>query len=144
MIKTLDDHVREMRALSTQLIPYSYPNAKFEDEYLIIPLKFRTFRVDGFEVSVNFSMSEFKEFMMESVNIESSYAPFLPFSVVCKIGVAFLGKKNLSYLGIVKNNKKIYCWSVKKVNGSVVKINKKFSSSSYDGLDFSIMNYKNS
>ncbi len=143
--KPLDQHIQEMKALSEQLIPNTYPQVTFEEESKILPLKCRTIVVDGYEIAVNFSISSHKKYNIESIQIQSAYAPFLPFNMVCKIAKAFLGSEELSYIDFVKQNKKIYCWTVRKwttkrKKNQIIPIKIEEKTSSFEGFEFAILN----
>lgn len=137
--KKLSQHVEEMKRLSDQLVPYSFPNVDFEEECIIIPLKCRTVTVDGYDMSVSYSKSDYQKYMVESVQIQSNYTPFLPFNVVCKVARAYLGSEHLSYVDFMKNQKKIYCWTVRKKRDKAVPPSKKSRPGSYEGFDYRIL-----
>lgn len=139
MEKHLVQHVEEMRRLADHLVHLSHPNVEFVEEHEIIPLKCRTIKVDGYEMSVNFSKSDHKKHIIESLQIQSVYTPFLPFHVVCTVGRAYLGSQHLSFVDFMKNNKKIYCWTVRKRRGKALPISSKSLPGYYEGFEYSVL-----
>lgn len=132
--------VKEMRAMAELLIPHTYPNVDFKEEYEVLPLKCRTITVDGYDVVVNFSKSDYRKYFVESLQIQSSYSYFLPFTLVCKVARAFLGSENLCFADFIKNNKKIYCWTLRTRNGKAISPSKKSEPTSYEGFEYNISN----
>lgn len=139
--KSLSQHVEEMGRIGDMLIPYTYPNVEFDEEYVVLPLKCKTITVDGYDLAINYSKSDYKKYMTVSLQIQSVYTPFLPFSLVCKIARAFLGSEHLSYIDFIKNNKKIYCWTVRLKNGTPVAISNKSKPTIYEGFAYSVLKH---
>jgi len=139
MDETLNRHIREMNNMANILIPHSFPDVSITDEMVINPLKRRIITVDGYEVSVLYSKSDFKKYQVETLQIESIYAPFLPFNFVCKLGKSFLGEENLTYMDLFKDGKKSYCWIVRKLNGSTLPANDLESAMVYEGFKYNII-----
>lgn len=111
-MKKLDDHIKEMRAFGEFLMPYNFPQVKAEEEETVNAIKARDVEVDGYSLILHYSKSKYESHYLETLQILGKYAPFLPFSVVCKIGKKFLGDQHLSLVEILRDNRKIYCWSV--------------------------------
>lgn len=139
MDKPLSHHVLQMKTIADMLVPYSNPAVDFGEEYLVLPLKCRTVCVEGYEVALNLSKSDFEKYHVYSLQIQAAYTPFLPFSLVCKIGRRFLGSDHLAYIDFIKNNKKIYCWTVKMRDGRPVPASKKTTPHSYEGFEYALM-----
>lgn len=135
----LSETIKEMRAMATLLIPYTFPQAEFADEQRILCLKQRTITIDGYEVILFYSDAEYKEHLLSSLQVRPVQGPFLPFTVVCKIGRNFFGSRNLSYIEFFRNNKKIYCWTIKSREGKKLFPGKKTKPGSYEGFDFRIL-----
>lgn len=135
---TLDEIVSEMRALGDVLMPYNFPQAPFDPEDPIGILKSRSVVVDGFMLYLHYQKSDYNLYTIESLQIQSRTAPFLPFGVVKKIGVSFLGSSNLTLIEFIRDYKKIYVWSVcrGKDGDSVVVPNSESVLCEYDGLKF--------
>jgi hypothetical protein len=137
--KDLDYQVDEMRRVANLLMPDTYPKVTFEDEQVILPLKQRVVRIDGYDVVVCFSRAEYPGYVLESLQIQSIYSPFLPFSLVCKIGRIFLGNRHLSYVEFFRDSRKIYCWTVKREDGVAVAPYRS-SPGNYEGFKYRILN----
>jgi hypothetical protein len=112
LTKKFDDHVKEMKSFGEILIPHNRPKVSLEDEQDINYIKSREVMVDGYNVVVYYSISERDSHFLEVIQITGRYTPFLPFSIICKIGRKFLGDKYLSYMDFVKDGRKVYCWTV--------------------------------
>jgi hypothetical protein len=137
--RTLYDEVAEMKAMSKLLVPFTFPVVDFKVEQDILLFKQRSMTVDGFELLVCYSKADYDDHFLESVQIQSSFAPFVPFSIVCKVGRAFLGQHNLSYIEFFRNNKKVYCWTLKSRDERPLPPDKKTKPGSYEGFDYSIL-----
>jgi hypothetical protein len=135
---TLDQHVAELRSLANTLMSYSFPKVKIEEDQEVITLRTRQLVVDGFDIAVTLCMSDYDKYQLESLQIQGIHTPFLPFSLVCKIARCFLGAQHLSYTDIVRDNRKIYCWTIRKRRGKVVPI-KKLVSSTYEGFSYNVL-----
>lgn len=139
MEKTLDEEIDEMKVLARTLIPYTFPKVDFKYEQDIILLKQRTVTVDGFDILVCYSKSDYDDHFLESVQIQSAFAPFLPFTIVCKLGRAFLGVNKLSYIEFFRNNKKVYCWTLKSRDDRPLPPDKKNTPGRFEGYDYTIL-----
>ena len=140
MKTSVKDDVKRLRRMANILIPYTYPRCSFEEEQEILCLKQTTVEVDGYTILVTFSIAEYKEHRLETLQVQSTTCPFLPFSVVCKVGQLFLGQKNLSYVEFFRLNKKIYCWTLKRKNGDIMPPSDQSTPGSYEGFEYSILN----
>tara|TARA_Y100000034_G_scaffold117103_1_gene156210 strand:+ start:316 stop:768 length:453 start_codon:yes stop_codon:yes gene_type:complete len=143
MRNPLRKHVEEMKALGEQLIPYTFPQASLETEKDIKVLKQREFVLDGYDVVVCYSKADYGENFLETLQIQAEHYPFLPFNVVCRIGVEFLGDDCLSLIEVVKTGRKLYCWTLQidKADGTCIIPDEEAAvPCSYQGLDFSSVN----
>lgn len=140
----LEQHVQELRDLAKTLTPYSFPKVKVEDDQEVIVLRSRQLIVDGFDVAVTFCISDHDKYLMETLQIHGVHTPFLPFALVCKIAKYFLGSENLSFTDVVRENRKFYCWSLRKrKNGKVLPAKKANASDSYEGFTYSVLKLGN-
>lgn len=137
--KTLEEHAKELRRVCQHLVPYSFPKHDIREEEDLIPLKCRQIIVDGYDVSVNMSFSDFEKYQIENVQIQGVYTPFLPLYVVCKVAKAFLGERNLSCTDFVKNNRKIYNWMVRRRGNKTLKPSSKYMSGEFEGFSYTIL-----
>lgn len=136
---TLDQHVGEMKAMARQLLPYTFPQVDFKVEQDILILKQRTITVDGYDVLACLSEADYGKYILESLQLQASFAPFLPFTLVCKIGRAFLGDKNLSFIDFFKNNRKVYCWTRNLRDDRPLPPDKKSKPGSYEGFEYRLL-----
>jgi hypothetical protein len=128
-----------MRKMAKMLLPHTYPVVPFSEEQEVLVLKQRTLLVDGYDIIVCYSEADYEEYLLKSLQIQASKAPFLPMALICKVGRAFLGSRNLSYIEFFRGNKKVYCWTVKARNGRILPPGKKTEPGSYEGFEFNIL-----
>lgn len=111
--KTLNaETLKEIREFGKFLMPYNFPKVSPEDEEEISILKSQDLVVDGYNVVISYSKADWDTHYLEVVQLTGHYSPFLPFSLVCKIGKKILGDKHLSYVDFIKNEQKVYCWTI--------------------------------
>lgn len=109
--KNLAQNVKEIKSFGNFLMPYNFPKTSLEDEDDIGFIKSREIVVDGYTVVVYYNKADWTEHYLEILQITGRYSPFLPFSLVCKIGKRFLGDKELAYVDFIKDGRKVYCWT---------------------------------
>lgn len=131
--------IKNMKSLARMLVPHTYPKVTFEEEQDVAILKQRTMTVDGHEVVLCYSEALYPDYRLKSLQVQSVHAPFLPFVIVCKIGKLFLGTNNLSYIEFFRNNRKVYCWTIKTRNGRLLPPGKKTKPGNYEGFEFRIL-----
>ena len=142
-ITPLSKHIREMKRLAEQLVPYTFPQAPLDTEKDIKSLKQREITVDGYDIVVCYSKGDYGDNFLETLQIQAEHYPFLPFNVVCKLGIQFLGDDCLSLIEVVKTGRKLYVWTLgtDKVDGMCILPDEEASvPCSYQGLDFSSLN----
>jgi hypothetical protein len=110
-IKSFDEVVRDMKSFGAFLAPYSRPKVSQEDDDDINFMKAKEVTVDGYSLVIYYSKNDWPTHYMEVLQISGKYAPFLPFSLVCKIGRKFLGDKYLSFVEFMRD-RKTYCWTL--------------------------------
>ena len=138
-MEDLNKIIQEMKSLADSLIDYSFPKATFEEEQQILCLKQREFTIDGYDLSVCYSRADYDKYFLENLQIQSQQVPFLPFTVVCKVGKLFLGEKNICYLDFFRNNRKVYCWTIRTHEENILVPDKTSKPFSYEGFDFHIL-----
>ena len=132
--------IDSMKSMADHLIPYSFPVVSFKAEEEILCLKQRIVKFDGYDAIVSYSKADYGEnVLVETLQIQSPQVPFLPFNVVCKIGVLFFGKTDLSYVDFFKYNRKVYCWVVKSLDGNRLPPHKESKQTSFDGFNFYVL-----
>ncbi len=135
-----NDSVTRLKEMAKRLTPMTYPKVHFSEEQEILILKQRQVTIDGYEVMVCYSEADYEKYLLKSLQLQSAQqGPFLPFTVVCKLGRIFLGPNNLSYIEFFRNNRKVYCWTVKCRGDNVLPPGSKAKSSSYEGFKFAIL-----
>lgn len=108
---SFDVVVKEMRKIGEDLIPYNFPLSPAEVEEKYNDYKMREVVIDGYNVVLHYSKSDYGEYFTETIQILGLDSPFLPFFLVIKIASKFLGEDNLALIEIFKDNRKIYCWT---------------------------------
>lgn len=119
-MNTLVKTVKEMRNMAERLIPYTWPKSDFDVEQDVLCLKQRVITVDGYDINVCFSRADYGDYLLDSLQIQPTDGPFLPFHIVCKVGLVFFGRTLLSYVDFFRGDKKVYCWTIKHNNGSLL------------------------
>jgi len=136
---TLRENIWGMRKMASMLIPHTFPIVPFEHEQDVLVLKQRRITVDGYDTTICFSRADYGEYYLDSLQIQNASSPFLPFNLICKLGRAFLGEENLSYVDFVKDNRKVYCWTLRVRDEKPLPPSKKSEMSSYEGFEYSIL-----
>lgn len=116
---TLDEHVQHSRMIAEHLINYSFPSVSPQDEEEISCLKQKEIVIDGYDVVVYYSVSNYLGVQLRTLQLFGKYFTFLPFSIVCKVAYKFLGDKELFFLEIMrlKENsvdelsRRVYVWT---------------------------------
>lgn len=135
---TLNDEVNEMKNMAVALMPYTFPAVALAVEKDTLILKQRTLTVDGYDILTVFSRSQYTDYVLETLQLQSVSCPFLPFGMVCKLGRAFLGDFNLSYVEFFKGSKKIYCWTLRSVDGRSL-VPDPADKGEFEGFKFSLL-----
>jgi len=111
--KSLDEVVPNMKSLGNMLLPYTYPRSLYSimDTDLDI-FRERELYVDGYSVIIYYQKSDYGYYLLETLQVYNKVGPFLPFSIVLKLGTKFLGNGGLSLVELFRSDRKIYCWSL--------------------------------
>jgi len=111
--KNLDEVAPNMKSLGNMLIPYTYPRSlsSIIDTDLDI-FREREIYVDGYSIIIYYQKSDYGHYFLETLQVYNKIGPFLPFSVVLKLAMKFLGTDGLSLVELFKSDRKIYCWSL--------------------------------
>lgn len=135
----IEKQIFSLRNMAELLIPYTYPLQSMQEEQKVLCMKQRYITIDGYELFVCFSIGNYDNNIIETLQIQSKNCSFLPFTLVCKVGKMFMGDSYLGYIEFFKFNKKIYCWAVKKVKGKK-KAPSNASKMEYEGFNFYLLN----
>jgi len=111
MINKIEETIKRMKKLAQMLIPKTFPNVSMNYDQDLLMLKTLELIIDGYTIVVFYSISDFKDHKIKSLQVHSKNHQFLPFNVACKIARKFLGNKYISLIEIISNNRKIYCWT---------------------------------
>lgn len=108
----LEDTIEQMKIVADDLVPYTFPrnHPKYEND--ISFLKTRYLTIDGYDTILYFSRADYGKYYQETLQLLSLTNSFLPFHLIAKIGRKFLGSHYLYLTEIIKNNKKLYLWTV--------------------------------
>lgn len=136
----LRQEIDEMKAMAERLVPLTFPLVKFTEEQEVLLLKQRTVVVDGYPMLLCYSKADYEDYLLESLQVQSSYSPFLPFWMVCKVGRAFLGRHHLAFVEFFKNHRKVYCWMAKSRDGRRLHAEKNTVPASYEGFRYYKLN----
>jgi hypothetical protein len=94
------------------LIPYNFPknDPKIEEDTDV--LKTMEVVVDGYSAVLHYNKADYSDHYLITFQVFGKHCPFLPFIVVAKLARKFLGEKNLSLVELLRNNRKVYCWTL--------------------------------
>ena len=104
--------IEEMKELGKFFIPYNFPQSPPGEEDKINILKFHEITIDGYDIVLHFNVHDYGNHFLETFQMLGKDMPFLPFSLACKMAKKFLGPNYLSLIEVLKDNRKIYCWTV--------------------------------
>ena len=134
-----NESVDNAKKMARSLIPYTHPRVHYLEEQEVLLLKQRNLTVDGYEALILYSEADYGKYFLKSLQVQCANGPFLPFTVVCKLGRIFLGSDNLSYVEFYKNNRKVYCWTAKYRGENVLPPESQTTHGSYEGFQFRIL-----
>lgn len=135
----LDQIVEEMKQVADTLVPYNWPQNHPRLEFDLNLIKARQMDLDGYSLIVHFNRADHGDRYEETLQVLGQRTSFLPFSLVARMGRLFLGTAGLSLVEILRDNRKIYCWtcSVDKT-GRPLSIGHSYKTErcEYDGLKY--------
>ncbi len=114
------ENVEQMKRMTELLIKHSFPSVSPVDEEIISPLKQRILVVDGYEITLYYSICKYrKDLILKTVQIYSRNTTYLPFRLLCKIGKLFFGEEIPSFSCVYDYRfpdsaeaRKVYVWSI--------------------------------
>lgn len=112
MFRNLNTIVKDLKDASNLIVNYTFPKVTTVIEADFDFLRSTRACVDGIVVNIYYTKSDYEVHFFETVQIIGEYSPFVPFSVVLKIGRAFLGDNNLTLTEFYQKNRKVYCWNL--------------------------------
>lgn len=139
-MEKIDEVVRNMKSFGESLMPYNFPRVSPQEEEEVNLLKFREIMLDGYDVVLHFNKHDYGNHYLECFQILGKDVPFLPFCLTCKMAKKFLGSSNLSLIEVLKDNRKIYCWTIiKDRDGNPITspYRHKAESCTYEDLEYS-------
>lgn len=111
-VEKIDDVVKKMKNLADFFVPYNFPAVPPSEEDKINILKFQEMVLDGYQVVLHFNKHDYGDHYLETFQILGKEIPFLPFCLTCKMAKKFLGNRYLSLIEVLRDNRKIYCWTL--------------------------------
>lgn len=108
----LDEIVRVMKGVGEVIVPFNFPKVPFnpEDELSIFKSRYAT--VDGYQIFMHYQKSDYGDYLIQTLQVHNTKAPFLPFVLHSKVARAFLGARHLTLIEIFREGRKVYVWSV--------------------------------
>lgn len=137
-----DKWVKQIKKFGNTLIPFNFPQGDPSLEDDLNSLKMRQVSIDGYNLTIYYSIADHNEFYLETVQAYADHHPFLPFSVVVKIARCFLGSENLSLIDFMRMDKKVYCWTKYTNKEGCVIVpphDKELKHCSYGGFEYTYM-----
>lgn len=131
--------VKEMKQIGEDLIPYNFPLAPQSVEEKYNDYKTREILIDGYDVVLHYSKSDYGNYFSETIQILGLESPFLPFALVMKVAVKFLGFDNLALVELFKDNRKIYCWTTNVAKDGEVLVSPHFDDAEhcvFEGVEY--------
>jgi len=110
--KKLDERIAQIVTFGDTLISHNYPLGPAKNEDDLHSLKTSELMVDGYNVIVHYSKADYEKHFLITLQLHGKYEPFLPFNLVTKIAKRFLGEDNLYLVELLKENRKLYCWTL--------------------------------
>lgn len=146
-MEPLDHAVKVLKNMAEFLVPYCKNK---DDEADVAILKQYYVNVDGYDLIIYYTKEHYfnvnadegvsEECDLHIVQVQSRSFPFLPFRLLCRIGVKFLGEKELALAELISMGKKVYMWSVAvDVDGNPIPVPEgaNVSKCNYEGLEYS-------
>lgn len=137
---SLEKIVKSSKGMAEHLIPWTFPISGLQTEHDVMPLKSTRTVVDGYPLVLTFSVADFEEYFLDTLQITSSSAPFLPFNLVVKIAKKFLGTEHLYLLEFVNKGRRVYYWTL--FTDEYGKAIENPKQDNYENLNFEGFNYK--
>jgi hypothetical protein len=104
--------IERMKKMAKNLTDITFPNCQIGEDQDLILLKSSEILVDGYETIIYFSISDYSNYKIKTLQICPKNHYFLPFNLSCKLAKKFLGKRYVSLLELFSGAKKIHCWSL--------------------------------
>ena len=104
--------IERMKKMAKNLTHLTFPKSPVGYDQDLVILKSSEIIVDGYELVMYFSISDYSNYKIKTLQIFPKNHYFLPFSVSCKLAKKFLGEKYISLLELFSGTKKIHCWSL--------------------------------
>lgn len=112
MFRNLNEIVEDLKKAANLIVNYTFPKVTTREEADFDFLRGTRACIDGIVVNIYFTKSDYEVHFFETVQIIGEYSPFVPFSVVMKIGRVFFGDNNLTLTEFYQKNRKVYCWNL--------------------------------
>ena len=141
-MESFDVIVEQTKKLGDILVPYNFPQNDPSLEEDLNVLKVRSVVADGYDIRLYYSKADHTQFLLETVQIFAGHHPFLPFSLVIKVGRAFLGSEKLALIEFMRSEKKIYCWTLyrNQLGEAIDPPQEDLKHLKYEGFEYAYMN----
>jgi len=111
-MKKIISTIERMKKMANNLASLTYPKCLVGYDQDLVLLKSSEIMFDGYNIIVYFSISDYTNYKIKTLQICPKNHSFLPFNVSCKLAKKFLGEKKVSLLELFHGTKKIHCWSL--------------------------------
>lgn len=136
----LADKIKTIKDFGKSISKYNYPLAPSSMEDVLIPIKLMPLEVDGYSLLVHYNRADHGKFYLDAFQVYSKNAVFLPFNLVLKLGILFLGKENLYLMEIYAGVKKVYCWmTYYDTDENSVEMNLPGKTQEYGGISYKLL-----
>lgn len=107
-----DALIEEVKNTADFLQPFNQPFNNQDTENSLSLFKSRFFLLDGYDIGIYFNRVNYGSYYLETLQVFGNTCAFLPFNLLIKVATKFLGKHELCLIEYIRNNRKIYCWSI--------------------------------
>lgn len=144
MLKNFDMIVDRVKKMGEVLLPYNYPLTTPAEEDEISVLKVTEMLVDGYEIMLHYSKNFYKDHYLETMQVLSKSSPFLPFNLVVKLAKKFFGNDHISLVEVLKEGKKIYCWTrIVDLSGNILEYSIEKERLEFEGFEYDYVSPNN-
>ena len=139
--KNIKEASKYLSLFAKVLSNYSYPsvNSSIEDMYL--PYKTWYFNLDGYDVCVYMNEFQVDKSIIQNMQIFPKKLYCLPFHVIFKTVVAFMGTEELVSFSIIRGGHVVSCWTrIKNAEeDSTVTVKTNIQRDNYLGISYGVL-----
>lgn len=112
-LKDFEEVVEDLRKVSDNLMPLTYPKTSLQTEAKLVPFRIRPITVDGYKIFICFNRADYGNIYQETLQIFAQKFNFIPFYLSCKIAQRILGSHNLTMIRTINGGREVIVWNLK-------------------------------